>query len=220
MTIAKPASPRLRRTKAEQSALEAQVVQISLQLFTEGGGEAVSMRKIASEVGVPPMSLYRYFPSKAHLVRHIWQDLLSRACAEGKLEAARCSGPLHKLRAFMGGFLRHWLKHRHHYWFVFCNHAAPDLTGGDQEAEPIRPDPHEVLELISRLLAQCAGSAQEPGETLRHLAEELLCYALGFLVTAVGLVLKTPAEIARLLERLLDSMESRIGAELGAGVAA
>lgn len=219
MSIAKPASPRLRRTRAEQSVLEAKVVQISLQLFSDGGGEAVSIRKIASEVGVPPMSLYRYFPSKAHLVRHIWQDILSRACEEGKFEAARHRGPMNKLKAFVRGFMRHWLNHRHHYWFVFCNPAVPCVAGDQHEAEPVRPDPHEVLELLSSMLARYSGS-RAPTEAQRHLAEELLCSALGFLVTTVGLALKTPAEIDGLMERMLAGMESRIGAALSVCVEA
>lgn len=218
MNIAKSANTRLRRTKAEQSVLEAKVVQISLQLFSEGGGEAVSIRKIASEVGVPPMSLYRYFPSKAHLVRHIWQDIFSQACAAGKLEAARHRGPIQKLKAFVKGFLRHWLNHRHHYWFVFCNQAGNSLTGDQHDADPVRPDPQEVIELLSGMVALCAGS-KEPSQAQKHLAEELFCSVLGFLVASVGLAIKAPAEIERLMERMLDGLESRIGTELGKSTA-
>ena len=66
---------RARRTRSEQKELHEQAVRASLRMFEDGGYEALSMRKLASEVGVPPMSLYRYFPTKAHLIRHIWADL-------------------------------------------------------------------------------------------------------------------------------------------------
>jgi AcrR family transcriptional regulator len=216
MNNAKPAGPRLRRTKAEQSALEAEVVRISLQLFIDGGEDAVSMRKIASEVGVAPMSLYRYFPSKAHLMRHIWQDLLSQACARGQLEAAVVEHPLGRLRAFVNGFLCHWLDNRHQYWFVFCKQSAPCPADGLPEDEPIRPDLRELLELLSGMLAACSGAATETSPAHQQLAEELFCSAIGFLLASVGLGLKSPGDIANLMARMLDGMEARVQAELAA----
>lgn len=190
-------------------------MQISLQLFIDGGEEAVSMRKIASEVGVAPMSLYRYFPSKAHLMRHIWQDLLSRACVRGQLEAGAVEPPLTKLRAFVSGFLCHWLDNRHHYWFVFCKQSAPCPAYGLPEDEPVRPDLGELLGLLSGMLTLCSETIAVSSEARRQLAEELVCSAIGFLLATIGLGLKAPGDIAHLMTRMLDGMDARVYAELG-----
>lgn len=45
----------------------------SMKLFAEHGYEAVSMREIARETGLPIASLYMYFPTKLSIVREIWR---------------------------------------------------------------------------------------------------------------------------------------------------
>ena len=45
-----------------------EVVQTAIRLADADGLEALSMRKVAQEMGVTPMSLYTYVPSKAELI--------------------------------------------------------------------------------------------------------------------------------------------------------
>ena len=48
-------------------AMRAEIVRIAVEVADAEGFEAVSMRRIAVELGVPTMSLYRYVPSKDEL---------------------------------------------------------------------------------------------------------------------------------------------------------
>jgi AcrR family transcriptional regulator len=53
---------------------EAAVVDAARRLFSERGVAAVSLGDIAAEVGLRRTSLYRYFPTKAHILQR-WFDL-------------------------------------------------------------------------------------------------------------------------------------------------
>ena len=53
---------------------EAAVVAAARRLFVERGVAAVSIGDIATEVGLRRTSLYRYFPTKAHILQR-WFDL-------------------------------------------------------------------------------------------------------------------------------------------------
>ena len=64
-----------------------EILGCALELVRSEGGDALSMRRLARELGVSPMALYYYFPDKtalmAGLVRCVWDDLLQRPLAPG-----------------------------------------------------------------------------------------------------------------------------------------
>jgi len=209
MSARKPVRRTYRRSKVEQSALEQQVVALALRLFTEEGYEAISMRRLAGEVGVAPMSLYRYFPSKSHLMQHIWQEVASRACQQGSERAHRVRTPVRRVRAFLDGFVDYWLEAREHYQVVF---AFP-VAGGDLERDPPRPDLAAVPELLEPLVAAAIdGGGTAARQQTRRLVEELYCLALGYLLAVIGLASTPPSQAQQLKGRLLDAAEQRLRA--------
>ncbi len=48
------------------------IIAESMRLFAESGYEAVSMREIARECGMPIATVYQYFPTKQAIVKEIW----------------------------------------------------------------------------------------------------------------------------------------------------
>ena len=48
------------------------IVAAARELYEEKGIQGLSMRMIASRVGLPTMTLYGYFPSKMAIVRALW----------------------------------------------------------------------------------------------------------------------------------------------------
>ncbi len=69
----------------------------ALKLFAQSGYAAVSMRQIASEVGVQPGALYNHFPTKQHILKDLMlshlADLLA-AWAEYKNASRQGEDPL------------------------------------------------------------------------------------------------------------------------------
>lgn len=195
-----------RRTRAEQDAFYARVVQTSLQLFADGGYAAVSMRKLAAEVGVPPMSLYRYFPTKAHLIRHIWDDVLARAYAQATAELARTKAPKARLRSYIDGFLQYWIEHPSHYWVVFAIRDDLGELIAEEGAYTLYPNPQRFIQTLDELF-----DAHVPIATLsrteRQTAIDLvLLKVLGFLLGTIGLASLPWMNVPELKKRLIDDI--------------
>ena len=80
---------------------EAAVVDAARRLFAERGVAAVSLGDIAAEVGLGRTSLYRYFPTKAHILQR-WFDLEMEPLVERSLAVVAGSGPAtDRLRAWL-----------------------------------------------------------------------------------------------------------------------
>ena len=72
---ARPASPPLTQ---RQEARRRRILQASTRLAVGGGFEAVQMREVAEAAEVALGTLYRYFPSKIHLLVATMQDQLQQ----------------------------------------------------------------------------------------------------------------------------------------------
>ncbi len=71
----RPVSPSL---TARQEARRRRILRASARLAARGGFEAVQMREVAESSEVALGTLYRYFPSKVHLLVAVMQDQLER----------------------------------------------------------------------------------------------------------------------------------------------
>ncbi|MCD6681778.1 MAG: TetR/AcrR family transcriptional regulator [Burkholderiaceae bacterium] len=209
-----PRAQRARRSRAEQRELHERTVRASLRMFAEGGYEALSMRKLAVEVGVPAMSLYRYFPTKAHLVRHIWADLLLRAHREAlsALQAAKSASA--RLAAYLGSWMQYWLDNREHYWVVFAiRDSGRDWVDASGDDAP-RPDPWRVLgtlaELVDGCAAERAGSPAHP-----HVVEALFCKTLGFLTGVIGMASLAKTDVDGLKQSMVAEMVEQVVSDRG-----
>lgn len=199
-----------RRTRVEQAEFYEQIVQISLQLFSDGGYDAISMRRLASEVGIAPMSLYRYFPTKVHLIRHIWDDVLRHAyeCAIRPLGSTQA--PLERLRRFLDAYMQYWLDHVDHYWVVFAIRDNLCDLRVEENAHAIGPNPQRFVRALGDLFDACVpGGRLTPAK--RQLAIDMLCCKVfGFLLGTIGLASLRWSDVPSLKTRLLDDMIEQV----------
>lgn len=72
----KPKAPRAPKQERSQARFES-ILRVALELIAARGYEAVSMREIAREAGLPIASLYLYFPTKLAIVKEVWQRYTS-----------------------------------------------------------------------------------------------------------------------------------------------
>jgi AcrR family transcriptional regulator len=99
-------------TLVEQGLSEARIVGAALAIADREGLAAVSIRRVASELRVSPMALYRYFPSKDELVLL----LADAAFGESKPPAAREAV---ELRAQLEAAARaQWQVYAKHPWLA------------------------------------------------------------------------------------------------------
>ena len=160
-SIPKPAAgrPRVRRgSEADADLLRDELVAAALALFMEGGLDAVTMRAVATQVGVSAMTPYRYFEDKSHLLRGIWQHVLGAAW-QGMLVAAQGLPDVRdRIRAQVCAFIDYWEANPQHYRLVYMTEQT--TRHSEQETLAALPIYASVLEgslSASRELAERIG---------------------------------------------------------------
>jgi len=160
-SIPKPAAgrPRVRRgSEADADLLRDELVAAALALFMEGGLDAVTMRAVATQVGVSAMTPYRYFEDKGHLLRGIWQHVLGAAW-QGMLAAAQGLPDVRdRIRAQVCAFIDYWEANPQHYRLVYMTEQT--TRHAEQETLAALPIYASVLEgslSASRELAERIG---------------------------------------------------------------
>nr|WP_286674966.1 TetR/AcrR family transcriptional regulator [Pseudomonas subflava] len=89
---AKPRTPRAPKQERSQARFEA-ILGTALELIAARGYEAVSMREIAREAGLPIASLYLYFPTKLAIVKEVWQRYTSSVSERLEADLQRIVDP-------------------------------------------------------------------------------------------------------------------------------
>jgi AcrR family transcriptional regulator len=105
----------------------AQIARAAIRVADAEGLEAVTMQRVAREVGVTTMALYRYFPAKADLVDRMIDSASDSAASFGKP-----SSPWHAR-------LKKWARaclsiYRSHSWFLEATSARQSLMGPNELA--------------------------------------------------------------------------------------
>jgi AcrR family transcriptional regulator len=87
--------PRKRQSPEEIEAMRERILAAAHDLMHEGGHRAVSMRAIAARLGVSPMTLYHYFPSREALINTLSERQYMRiqACRERAYQEAEEGDP-------------------------------------------------------------------------------------------------------------------------------
>ncbi len=115
------APSRVRRGNVEdQQALRQAALDAAMKLFQTQGLTGVTMRAVATKVGVSAMALYRYFPNKAGLLRGLWEfaitelhGIINAAIAQPGLTARQ------RLRAGVDAFLGYYEARPDYYRLIF-----------------------------------------------------------------------------------------------------
>ncbi|MEN3585458.1 TetR/AcrR family transcriptional regulator [Streptomyces sp. ZYX-F-203] len=128
-----------------------QIVDVAVRMADTQGLEAVSMRRVAGELGVGTMSLYRYVPGKAELL----DLMLDRVQRPIDREAGLGDGTW---RSALETLARESLAlYRRHPWLLQVNQSRPVLGPGAMDGlelalAHIRPMGLPDVELVSALL--------------------------------------------------------------------
>ena len=140
---------------------EAAVVAAARRLFAERGVAAVSLGDIAAEVGLGRTSLYRYFPTKGHILQR-WFDLEMDPLLEQSRAVVAEHGPgADALRAWLDVQLD-FVTDEAHGALVDASSAAPELP--PEVLAHFGQRHHELYATLDDVLA--AGGASG-GETRR-----------------------------------------------------
>lgn len=112
----------------QRDDMRLRIAEAAKKLFeTEGYGK-VSMRRIAENVGVSPMTLYKYYDAKIDVLRTLWADIFARVFhGLDELDLSGL-GTAEQLLALSEAYLEYWLQNTEQYRLVFM---AEGVTQSD-----------------------------------------------------------------------------------------
>jgi AcrR family transcriptional regulator len=130
--------PRRRARRASsretQEDLKQRIIAAAREQFRVHGYEGVSMRKVAALVGYTAGAIYRYFPDKQSLLRHVWEDDLRWHSAYVRGAVDQAKQPIEKVRQIFLAYLRYWNQHPDNFRVVFSG-TSTDVTREDARHE-------------------------------------------------------------------------------------
>ena len=116
------------RKESDIAEYRSKIAKQALAIYRAEGFDAVSMRRLAKEVGCAPMTIYAHFEGKQDILRYLWADVLADMSGEiqGKLE--RIDAPAERLQMAAQTFVSYWVDHPDHFRLVFMSN---DVTRSD-----------------------------------------------------------------------------------------
>ena len=170
----RPLRGRPQRTEQQIAEMRAKISACALQLFKEEGFEAISMRRLAKEVGLTPMTLYKYFDSKVDILRSLWAEIFAELCVELKQIAAQTFEPRARLQAVALRYVTYWQDNPENYFLGFMTKgiSQTDVRGFVEDDATLA-----WFDVLRDSLAAALGAIAQPA--LRLKSELLLCILNG-----------------------------------------
>lgn len=110
---------RPQRSESQRTEMRAQIEQAASRLFQSEGYSAVSIRRIAKEVGCSPMAIYAYFDNKVDLLRSLWAQVFDDLFQQVETRVSRDTSTKLRLQALSIGYVQYWLDNPDRYRMVF-----------------------------------------------------------------------------------------------------
>ncbi|MBL1436463.1 MAG: TetR/AcrR family transcriptional regulator [Rhodobacteraceae bacterium] len=171
----RPPRGRPQRTEKQIAEMRAKISARALRLFQEEGYEAISMRRLAKEAGLTPMTLYKYFDSKIDILRSLWAGIFGELFIDLEKIAAREPDPQARIHAVSLRYVTYWLDSPDHYFMVFMSKGISQLdVRGFVEADATLAWFYVLRDSLSAAL----GDGVEP-PVKRLKSELLLCILNG-----------------------------------------
>jgi AcrR family transcriptional regulator len=175
------ARPRRRASRAPEPKpyhhgdLRRVLIEAALQLVSEGGMDAVSVREAARRAGVSPGAPFRHFPSRDALMQAVAEEAQRRFRAEieAALAAAPAGDPLGRFRCLGLAYLRWAMRNPTHFEVI----SSRRLFDHDKAAA-ISSDNAELIALTEQTLAEAfaAGQLRTPDLKQVQIAGRALVY--------------------------------------------
>ncbi|MBX3622337.1 MAG: TetR/AcrR family transcriptional regulator [Rhizobacter sp.] len=137
----KPVASRVRRGHAGDHADFRQAVEAAaLALYKRHGLAGVTMRAVATEVGVSAMGLYRHYQNKSDLLTALWHHVLTDLLSHLRQAVDAHTAARDRQRASVEAFLDYFETRADHFRLLYMTEHTSDAAAGAEirEATPYR----------------------------------------------------------------------------------
>ena len=205
MLRAVPTPPRRRRARPERArgaGLKAAILDAARRLCFAEGGDGISARKIARQVGCSATAIYLHYENVEHVLHHLRLEghaLLARYFGE-----AGGDGPLARLVAMARAYHRFGVEHPRYYELMFL-HRYPDVS----RRELVQQEIFTLMLVRDAVQAAIDARAIRADRDAFTMAHGLWSTMHGFTSLAVtGLLVQTaPGQDQALLTAVIESLE-------------
>ena len=125
-------------TREQVEAFRKRAVDAASGLFSEHGYRGVTLRSVAAELGVSPMTLYRYFQNKEELFAMVRTEAFCRFADAQRDAVGRDQDAAAALQALGMAYVRFALEEPAAYHIMFELHQAPASTYPELEEQGTR----------------------------------------------------------------------------------
>ncbi len=209
-----------RVTQAHIDARMAAIQEAAVTLFVRKGIDGTTMQDIAAEAGISAGAIYRYYPSKAHLLQAIFHQTIEQNRLLFDHAVAVSSSPLEAL-SNVGEIIQIGLKSEEMKLHTVLGLEA--MLAAVRQPEQLAPELAQSRDDVTGRLEQLITGAQAAGELdpavdARALAVLLQSVVIGLQIFSLEREDPVPVEpvfriIGRMLEGLALPASSRPGSE-------
>jgi AcrR family transcriptional regulator len=170
------------RSPEDQEKVRQRFIDCARTVFAEEGARGLTMRRLASEAGYSPGTIYLYFPSRQDLLREIWKSDIQSLWSD-LTEATRGREGLHRLDALLRGYADFWLARPDHFMAMFMEVDRQFIS----ERAVFATD-ESVQAIHAMLLDETTAALQEAGQAAKVSEDKLTTLAQSLLAAVHGVV--------------------------------
>lgn len=186
-----------RRFKAGDELRE-RLLEAASRLFGAYDYEQVSIRSIAQEAGCSQMAMYRHFPDKQALMRHLCHELYRQFTLELHERFDHLPDPRSRLRMALRHFVLRSSEYPNHYRLTFLE-AAPDEQARQMRDACSAP----AMQYFRQNLSLCL-----PKKSSTELLDERLHQILAMLHGITVMLIMNPQSYGLTLEKALKRLDA------------
>jgi AcrR family transcriptional regulator len=185
------------KDRAPVPSTRERILDAALELFLTQGDQIVTMRQIASVIGVTPMTIYRHFEDKEALQLgvldagyRVFGSYLDRPSNGSALDA---------LREMSDGFFDFAVDKSAYFELIFLSGRS---MNGLNSRQSVRIVALPTFELLADRVKACQHAQELPGTDANQLAADLLAVAIGNAALHIsGLFARNPASAKRAMKQ-------------------
>jgi AcrR family transcriptional regulator len=198
MTASKPA----RNDSATSDATKERIAATALHILESEGAEAVSMRRIATAVGITPMAIYHYFPNREALLRSIVDNEFG-ALLEFITRTPKFSSLESEMTHIMDSYIDYAFARPHIFDYVF----AKPRSDARRFPHDFRARRSPTLNPIADTVARWMQRGDIKQDDVWEIALEIWAHAHGYLMLQrAGRFDLSPLAFKKLLHRSLKRL--------------
>ena len=138
----------LKKTQFEKATFRDRLCKAALEIFINEGLEALTMRRLAKELGVSAMTPYNYFENRQEIVQEILDRAYGKFATSQREAIDQWAEPMENLKKLGEAYLRFSIDHPLQYSALFIAQKQKPFQSMERRGEAFLPLFDTVTQLV------------------------------------------------------------------------